>query len=199
MFLQIKIILASSEHSFPFRLSSDMNFNCQNFSSYIFAGEIAPNKMYQLLTTQWGVKENLALALIDIYGGHILDAVYAINGLSLDREKFVTTSVWNDLGNNISCCLRSKDGRTLDTLMELAKLGYVSLPDWGAEDPIIKNISENNVGSVINSSAKVIGLDDQLLKSSDEYGLIPNKQSMRLLIAKNKYILHYSNRNHTLI
>jgi hypothetical protein len=76
--LQLNVILASSEHSFPFRLCNDLKFNIKNFTEFIFAGEIPPNKMFELFTTQWGMGENMALAMVDFYGGHVWSALNAI-------------------------------------------------------------------------------------------------------------------------
>ena len=49
-----------------------------NFTSYIFAGEVPPNEMYKLLTNEWKIKSEMAILLIDVYGGHILDVYRAL-------------------------------------------------------------------------------------------------------------------------
>ena len=70
----MNVILVSSEHSFPFRLRDPrIDFNLANMDEAIFAGEVPPNLMFELLTTRWGIAENVALALIDHYGGHVFD------------------------------------------------------------------------------------------------------------------------------
>ena len=46
-------------------------FNVEDLTDYIFAGEVPTDKMYELLVTKWGVGNNLAVAFIDYYGGHV--------------------------------------------------------------------------------------------------------------------------------
>ena len=46
-----------------------------DLADYIFAGEVLPDKMYELLVTKWGVGRNLATALIDHHGGNVYDKI----------------------------------------------------------------------------------------------------------------------------
>jgi hypothetical protein len=59
-------------------MTLDWDSICWTLRGYfIFAGEVPPNKMYELLTTWWGVGHNLAVALIDLYG--VIFMTYLVN------------------------------------------------------------------------------------------------------------------------
>jgi hypothetical protein len=70
-----------------------------------------------------------------------------------------------------------------DTLRQLSVTGFVPLQD--IDDSVAKVISMNNVGGVVKSFAKVIGLRQEVWQETEfENGIVPTKQSMRLVIAK---------------
>ena len=69
-----------------------LEFNTVDITDFIFAGEVPPYKMYELLTTRWGVGHNLAVTLIDHYRGHIYNTVSQLEYLNRQGEDFVTTS-----------------------------------------------------------------------------------------------------------
>ena len=56
--------------------------------------------MCELLTIKWEVKPNLAVALIDVYGGHTYDLLRALNRLYLEKEKFDYVYE-SELSNNV--------------------------------------------------------------------------------------------------
>ena len=59
------MILVSSEHSFPNQLRDPkLDFHLENVNEYIYAGEVPPKDMYELLTTKWGIESDVVLALI---------------------------------------------------------------------------------------------------------------------------------------
>ena len=184
----MNVILVSSEHAFPFRLrDSKLHFNLEHLNGYIYAGEVPPKDMYELLTKQWGVEANLAEALIDHYGGHIYDVYQALSRLCTDKERFWVLD--SSLSGNVQNCLHwkgEKEGdkeRMADVLRQLAIVGFY--PIEHPLDPITKVISENNVGGVVKLSAKTIGLRREGWKNTEfENGIIPSKQSMRLAIAE---------------
>ena len=185
---QLNVILVFSEHAFPLRLRDPkLSFNLENFNEYIYAGEVAPNHMHELLTTQFGVESNLAIALIDIYGGHIYDVYQALVRLHLKKELFQLMD--STLSDNVRMCLEwegEKEGdkeRMLDALRQLATTGFY--PIEKPNDRIARVISENNVGGVVNSFGEVIGLRTEVWEKTEfENGIVPSKQSMRLAIAK---------------
>ena len=182
-------MLVSSEHAFPYRLRDPkLNFNLDNFNGYIYAGEVPPKEMYDLLTVKWGVESNVALALINIYGGHIYDMKEALSRLHLEKEKF-DYFFDSNLSSNVQECLdwrfeKEEDNvRMRETLRKLAVTGFVLLEK--IDDPVAKVISANNVGGVVKKSGIVVGLNRQVWQGTEsKYGIVPSKQSMRLVIAE---------------
>lgn len=182
------MILVSSEHVFPYRLRHpEQNFNLANFNGYIYAGEVPPQDMYDLLTTKWGVEPNLAVALIDVYGGHIYNMKEALSRLYLEKQKFWFLD--SNLSDDVLRCLKWKGEkvednlRMRDTLRQLSVTGFVPLPD--IDDSLAKVINENNVGGVVKCTANVIGLRPEVWQQTEfENGIVPSTQSMRLVIAE---------------
>jgi len=137
--------------------------------------------MYKLLTTKWGVRENLALALIDHYGGHIWDTYLALNRLNSHREEF--RALVPQLGQGVVKCLKwegNKEQMKM-TLCQIAESGFSPLSDQ--DDPIAEVISKNNVGGVVQSGYSTVGLPFDAW-GKNKIGLVPSKQSMRLAIAE---------------
>lgn len=85
-----KVILASSEHAFPYRLNlvADGNYS-QNATDRIFAGEVPPKDMFELLTKKWGMGSCLASVFIACYGGHIWNCAIAVDKLLYDKGIFI--------------------------------------------------------------------------------------------------------------
>jgi len=137
--------------------------------------------MYKLLTTKWGVRDSLALALIDHFGGHIWDTYLALIRLNSNREEFIALDP--QLGQDVLKCLKwegNKEQMKM-TLRQIAESGFSPLIDQ--DDPIAEVISKNNVGGVVKSGCKVIGLPFDAW-GENKIGLVPSKQSMRLAIAE---------------
>ena len=165
----------------------EINFNLTNFNGYIYAGEVPPKDMYELLTAKWGVEPNVAIALINIYGGHIYNMKQALSRLYLQKEEF-NYFFNSNLSNNVKKCLKWKfekqedTVRMRDTLRQLAITGFVPLDD---NDPVAEVISAKNVGGVVQISGQVIGLRPEVWQETKfENGIVPATQSMRLVIAK---------------
>jgi hypothetical protein len=85
---QSKIILASSEHAFPYRLNlvAGGNFS-QNATKRIFAGEVPPQNMFELLTVDWKMGPSLASVFIACYGGHIWNCALAVDELLSQKRE----------------------------------------------------------------------------------------------------------------
>ena len=184
------MILVSSEHAFPFHLTDPrLRFNLQNLNQIIYAGEIAPNDMYKLLTEEWKLSSKLATILINIYGGHIYDIYQALQDLESMGKQFSPLDSF--LSSNVQKCLKWNEDKDLiiDVLKQLANSGFYPLEE--ADDPIARIISENNVGGVVRKNSLIVGLNEEVWEKTDfEYGIVPSKQSMRLVIAK---VLHLKN------
>jgi hypothetical protein len=187
--MQVNVILISSEHAFPYRLRDPrLDFNLDNCNGYIYAGEVPPKDMYELLTAKWGIESNIALALINLYGGHVYDMMLAIERLQSRKHKFN----WyfdSNLSDNVKRCLKwnfekcEDNVRMRDTLRQLAITGFAPLDD--INDPVAIKISENNVGGTVKKTGITIGLRDEVwLETKYENGIVPTKQAMRLVIAK---------------
>lgn len=90
---QCKIILASSEHAFPFRLNAVAGINfSQNVTDRIFAGEVPPKDMFEMLTKKWGMGPSLASVFISCYGGHIWNCALAVAKLVSQKGILVSYS-----------------------------------------------------------------------------------------------------------
>ena len=175
------MVLVSSEHSFPYSLGdARLGFNVQDISSYIFAGEVPPNKMYELLTTRWGVGHNLATALIDYYGGHIYDMHLKLIELEFHKDEIVPE--FQGQSTSVQMCLEF-DGdklRMRELLSQIAEKGFAPLSNIKGKEAEI--ISQYNVGRVVRKQATVIGLPSAMW-GEHKLGLIPSKQSIRQVIA----------------
>jgi hypothetical protein len=118
----------STEHVFPFRLADvRLGFNLKDIKHFLFAGEVPPNEMYKLLTQEWKLSENLALAVINLYGGHIYDIYSALMILRKVKQKFVPFS--SNLSANIGMCFAGKEDKKqlIKYLTQLAENGFVPL------------------------------------------------------------------------
>ena len=175
---------------FPYRLSHpELNFNLLNLKKYIYAGEVPPKDMYQLLTVKWEIEPNIAVALIDIYGGHIYDVKEALVRLHSEKENFdyfFDSSAYTDVLQclNWKFIKKSDNVRMRSILKQLAISGFFPLEDIG--DPVAEVIGRNNVGGIIRKSGTTIGLNRQVwANNSFAYiGIVVSKQSMRLVIAE---------------
>ena len=153
-----------------------------DLTGFIFAGEVPPNKMYELLTTRWGMGHNLAVALIDYYGGHIYDILRKLLESNSKEDSLIPGSTMQADGV-IRCLKFDGDRRHMrELLTQIAEKGFA--PIRAREDCDAVVISKYNVdGLVQRESAKIIGLPDDVWMGM-KLGLIPSKQSIRLVIAE---------------
>ena len=79
---QLNVLLASSEHAYPFHLRQGLDFNLFNIGETVFAGEVPPVSMRKLLVNHWGMGEGLAGHCLATYGGHVWQTSRAISRLS---------------------------------------------------------------------------------------------------------------------
>ena len=185
----------------------------EDFTEIIFAGEVPPDQMYKLLTDKWGVGENLAFALMNHFGGHIYDTYRAIEELSLMKEKFIPGYVYGpEPSTNIDSCLYSdcsnkkwsdeKKLQMIQVLTGLAIKGFCPiLGEENKENEVFRKLSLKNIGGVVSKNGLIVGLNKEVWKGKyfklfiniyldykdtqdTQYGIIPCKQSRRLLIAR---------------
>jgi len=179
-----KVILASSEHAFPYRLNlvADGNFS-QNATDRIFAGEVPPKDMFELLTKKWGMGSCLASVFIACYGGHIWNCAIAVDKLHYNKEKFRANSVLgSSLFSNVDVCMRSNVDKMSELLEEVARVGFA--PVINNEDARALIGSQYNVLGVVDSTSLVIGVPEATYQAQEiDVGVVPASQSMRLVIA----------------
>ena len=153
-----------------------------DLTEYIFVDEVPPDKLYELLTTRWGLGHNLAVTFIDHYGGHIYDIFQRLEFLNDKGEYFEAVSQAQT--NSVQMCL-AHDGdkkRMRELLTQIAVKGFAPLSK--KQDPEAELISQNNVGGLVQrDQATVIGLPDHLW-GDNTIGLVASKQSIRLVIAR---------------
>ena len=154
-------------------------------NKFIITGDVPPNETYKLLK-QWDVKDNLAIALIEHYGGHLYDIEQALHRLH-DKKKLFRT-FRSESFDNVNKCLDHKFeyqreyDKMVEMLQELAEKGFCVV-----EEPyynIAKVISEANVGGLIVPITTVYGLPEEEFGTDWGYALIPTQQSMRLAMIK---------------
>ena len=152
-------------------------------NKFIIAGEMPPNEMYKLLTS-WGIKENLTLALINHYGGHIYDIHQALIRLRDNTEFFQPFRP--ELFANVEKCFSYKfetytdQQKMTEMLLQLAVKGFCPLGRMN--DPIAKVICDMGVGGLVTSMDTICGFPRAEFDISWSYGLIPSQQSQRLAI-----------------
>ena len=176
---------------FPFRLADPrLSFNLKDITEFIFAGEVPPNEMYKLLTDEWKLSNNLSLALISLYGGHIWDIYQALMRLRESKEDFYPFDA--NLSGNIDSCFDSgKDNeKFVEYLKLLSEKGFA--PIKKRNDAVAEVLSKHNVAGVVMKTSLNIGLPKSVWSDGCKYGLVPYSQSTRLLIAEclvdNKYV-----------
>ena len=150
--------------------------------------------MWELLTQKWQIDEHLAGALISRYGGHIYDMVRSLDYLSgkEEDENEALMPLWDGRGSGfVHRCLQWKgqcpeDRERMHTCLRLlAENGFAPLDRY--DDPVAEVISQNNVGGVVLDGSLVMDLPREVWKRPDgsrySHGIVPTKQSMRLVIA----------------
>ena len=122
---QLNVIISSWKHVLPYLLGNiRYEFNAPDITQNILAGEVPPYKMYELLTTRWGMGHNLAVTLIDHYGGHIYDIFQRLEFLNDKGEYFEAVSQAQT--NSVQMCL-AHDGdkkRMRELLTQIAVKGF---------------------------------------------------------------------------
>lgn len=145
--------------------------------------------MYILLTEEWNLNENLALAVISLYGGHIWDIYQALLRLRRMKENFYLFDA--DNSSNINRCFKNeiKKEDMISMLRLLAEEGFVPLQR--RNDINAEAICKNNVGAVVVKSSLNIGLPENVWNDGCEFGLVPDSQSTRMIIAEYLFWRNY--------
>jgi hypothetical protein len=162
----------------------------KDISEYIFAGEVPPNEMYKLLTEEWKIPENLSLALMSLYGGHIYSVYRALESLMLKKKAFVPLDP-NTYADIQKCFKEDVDTNILvEKFKLLAEVGFAPLLE--REEPVAEVLSRNNVAGVVPQGSLMIGLRESVWTTYRcKFGLVPSSQSIRLSIAEYLYENEY--------
>jgi hypothetical protein len=156
-------------------------------NQFIYAGEIPPREMLEMLTVQWKLPHDLAYAFVNLYGGHVYDVFEGIKQFFEKGEKFEAYDPF--MTSNVQKCLKWKNGDKklmVSALKQLANTGFYPLKEY--DDPLAEKISEYNVGGVVKRNSLIVGLNENVWKKTHcKYGIVPSKQSMRLVIAEVLY------------
>jgi len=169
---RLDVIMASSEYGYPFVLEhAGMNLN--NISRTLFAGEIPPKSMWELLVRKEepngekviGMGPNLASLLIGSYGGHFLRFSSSVTALERDGQNFMISSGLNPISRGIVRCLKQNPLRSKQLLTEMALHGFAQVEDLdeGTAELIVKE----NVGGLVSlEKGNMIGLPKSVWKKA---------------------------------
>jgi hypothetical protein len=196
---KLQVIMASSEYAYPYLLE-DNGLNLNDIKSVLFAGEIPPKSMWELLVTKKirstnkaviGMGENLARLLIASYGGHFLYMSDSLSNLMTNKELFAIAMELNPISKSITAVLEMYPRTGLTYLRHLAESGFA--PVVNPRDPVVEMIVRSNIGGVVTrTKSVVVGLPNTIWKEDFVYGLVPTSKSARNLIAIN--VLYFEKR-----
>jgi len=177
-----KVILTSSEYSFPFQLDKlGEGIFSANASEKVYTTEIAPHYMYYALTMKWKMGHHLAAVFIACFGGHLWNCANAFDMLKSKKERFKARSVLGSSQfSNVDICLNSPIEQMKELLEDVAKFGFA--PVLNERDPRVEFGTSNGIIGVIDPDAVVLEHVPAEIKGH-RCGVIPSSQSMRLIIA----------------
>lgn len=182
---RLTVLFASSEYAFPYRLER-IKFSLSNLSAVVFAGEVAPAHMRQLLQNEWGMGEHLAESCLAWIGGHIYQTAKAVRKLAQDGpgKEDCTAKSFAPFGSAMAVerCISEEEKHpgVVSMLFHLAQNGFVGLPL--VTDPLAEVLAQHNVAGFVSKDSLVVGLDP-VSWGAFEAGLVPSSHQMRLVIA----------------
>ena len=172
----MNVLLVCSEHAFPDRLRHGGFFNTANLTEVMFAGEVPPAAMRQLLLHSWGLGPRLADVFLAYYGGHVLMAGQALASLACRLDAFHCECVeplglQRDLARSLKGESAEAGGPMTAMLRALAEHGFAPVQRNGGEQ--VQALALANVGGLVTTSSTVVGLA-QGLSGRASYGLVPS-------------------------
>ena len=181
----LNVLLASSEYGYPYRMKNELKFNLANIGETIFAGEVPPGRMRELLVEKWGLGPGLSERCLAAYGGHIHYTAKALSKLSLYKQDFAAEDVCPPIVySGIVECLEAEaehPGMT-DLLRKVAVSGFA--PIEKIDDPRADMMVKKNVAGFVVKGSLVVGLPRSVWGCGAKYGLIPASQQVRLMIGE---------------
>jgi hypothetical protein len=188
---ELEVIMASSEYAYPYVLERN-GLNLNNITAVLFAGEIPPKSMWELLVTKKGkngssnqpvigMGENLAHLLIASYGGHVLWMSYALEALTTKKEVYTIDMGLRPIFYNVAKVLELFPHKGLVYLRQMAERGFAPVAE--PEDKVVEMIVRSKIGGLITKQgSEVVGLPTSIWKQGDA-GLVPISGSARNKIA----------------
>ncbi|KAJ1433194.1 hypothetical protein B484DRAFT_429615 [Ochromonadaceae sp. CCMP2298] len=181
----LNVLLASSEYGYPYRMKKELKFNLANIGKTVFAGEVPPACMRELLVEKWGLGPGLSKLCLAAYGGHIYYTAKALSELSLQKQDFAAEDVCPPIVySGIVQCLDAEaehPGMT-DLLRKVAVSGFA--PIEKIDDPRVDMMVKKNVAGFVVKGSLVVGLPRSVWVCGAKYGLIPASQQVRLMIGE---------------
>jgi hypothetical protein len=180
---KMSVLLASEEYAYPYRMKKELDFNLANIDNFIFAGEVPPGRMRELLVEKWGLGPGLSELCLDAYGGHVHYTSKALSDLSFYKQEFAAEDVCPPMVySGIVQCLDAEaehPGMT-DLLINMAVYGFAPIDT--INDPRADMMAKKSVAGLVDKSSLVVGLPRSVWDCGDNYGLIPASQQVRLMI-----------------
>jgi hypothetical protein len=179
----MNVLLATSEHAYPYRLRHNSFFNVTDLSLTILAGEVPPARMRELLRS-WGLGPRLADVFLAYLGGHVLLASRALDRLAATQDDFSLLEVSPSLcAVGVDTCLQEGGSGARSLLQALAVSGWA--PVAGPRDAAMQVLARENVGGFVDQGAVAVGLPKELRQgSSSGMGAVPSFHFMRHVIAQ---------------
>ena len=146
-------------------------------------GEVLPDDMYTLLMTDIQLRHNLALRLIDLFGGHIYHVIEVLRRLKNSKHQdLVPREVFPEGGfGNVESCLSDcqddeETKRMVEVLKILATKGFVPMKGG---DKIGRILTRNNVAGFVSPTSSTYGINKAF-----KGGMVPSTQTCRLDIVR---------------
>ena len=173
---QMNVLLVSSEYTYPYRLRNGHFFNTTNFTDVLFAGEVPPAAMRQLLVQRWGLGPRLADVFVAFYGGHVHMAALALEKLGQQLDEFNCEEVApSGVLSAIVDCIEGEGGGGPMAAMLRALAVRGLAPVSSEANAQAQALSLANVGGLVTTSSRVAGLP-QGLRSGVNFGVVPSSQ-----------------------
>ena len=179
----VNVLLSTSEFSFPYTLQNNMGFKSVFLDSVMVLGEVLPDDMYTLLTTDFQLRHNLALRLIDLFGGHIYHVIKVLRRLQQSKHQdLVPREAFPEggIGNVESCLSDCQDDKETKRMVEVLKIlamkGFVPMKGG---DKIGRILTRNYVAGFVSPTSSTYGIDKAFAG-----GMVPSTQTCRLDIVR---------------
>ena len=172
----MNVLLVSSEYAYPYRLRQGRFFNTTNLTETIFAGEVLPAAMRQLLLHKWGLGPRLADVFLAYYGGHVHMAGQALAVLSrrldhFDSECVAPHGVLGGIAESLEGEGAGAGGPMTAMLRALAERGFAPVKWEGNVQA--QALALAYVGGFVTTSSTIVGLAEGL-KGSASHGIVPS-------------------------